>query len=125
MNAEQILSKKEEQIEVALNELDPVAFYNFCYDLSNIVKEYMDGLNSCPEHDGYLWSHILKSIPIKEDKKTFSGVQFSTDGDVILCDNEKAAEIVADFLELIGYDIATTGIYDEERGTTWYYIDVE
>lgn len=75
--------------------------------------------------DGVLWGHMIKSITEKCDNHTFSGVHFDTDGDVILCDDERAAEIIADFLQMIGYDVATTGIYDEESGNTWYYIDVE
>lgn len=76
-------------------------------------------------NDGFLWHHMLKTIPLKEDKKTFSGVHFSTDGDLILCDNENAAEIIADFLEAIGYDVASTGTYDGSTEPPWYYVDVE
>ena len=73
--------------------------------------------------DGILWKHMLKTIAEKCGKRTFSGVHFGTDGSMILCDDEKAAEIIADFLEMIGYDVVTTGTYDEEDGKTWYYID--
>ena len=76
-------------------------------------------------NDGILWNQIIKSIAEKCGNHTFSGVQFGTDGDMILCDNLTAAEIVADFLEMIGYDKATTGTYDEEDGKTWYYIDID
>lgn len=76
--------------------------------------------------DGTLWSHMIKSIEGKSGDSACSGVHFDTDGDMILCDDEQAAEIIADFLEMIGYDVATTGTYDEsEPGKTWYYIDVE
>lgn len=76
--------------------------------------------------DGVLWGHMIKSITEKCDKHTFSGVHFDTDGDVILCDNPAATEVIADFLQMIGYDVATTGTYDEsEPGKIWYYIDVE
>lgn len=77
-------------------------------------------------NDGVLWGHMIKSITEKCDKHTFSGVHFDADGDVILCDDENAAEIVADFLEMIGYDVAKTGTYDmSEPGKIWYYIDIE
>ncbi len=76
-------------------------------------------------NDGTLWIHMIKSIHDKCGNHAKSGIHFGTDGDMILCDNPAAAEIVADFLELIGYDVATTGTYDEYDGKTWYYIDVE
>ena len=76
-------------------------------------------------NDGVLWGHMIKNITEKCGNHTFSGVHFGTDGDLILCDNPAAAEIIADFLEMIGYDVATTGTYDEEDGKTWYYIDVD
>ena len=75
--------------------------------------------------DGLLWEHIIKSIEGKSGDSSFSEIHFDTDGDLILCDDEKAAEIIANFLEMIGYDVATTGTYDEEAGVTWYYVDVE
>ena len=75
--------------------------------------------------DGILWNEMIKSIAEKCGNHTHSGVQFGTDGDMILCNDENAAEIIADFLEKIGYDVAMTGTYDEECGTTWYYIDVD
>ena len=76
-------------------------------------------------NDGLLWGHMIKSIEGNAGNSSYSGVHFDTDGDVILCDDEQAAEIIADFLEMIGYDVATTGTYDEEDGKTWYYIDVD
>lgn len=77
-------------------------------------------------NDGLLWRNMIKSIKEKSGDSSFSGVHFDTDGDLILCDDEEAAEIIADFLEMIGYDVATTGTYDEfEPGKIWYYIDVE
>lgn len=76
-------------------------------------------------NDGILWNQIIKSIAEKCGNHTFSGIQFGTDGTMILCDNHAAAEIIADFLEMIGYYKATTGTYDEEDGKTWYYIDID
>lgn len=76
-------------------------------------------------NDGLLWGHMIKHIEENAGNSSYSGVHFDTDGDVILCDDEQAAEIIADFLEMIGYDVATTGTYDEESGNTWYYVDVE
>lgn len=76
-------------------------------------------------NDGILWNQIISSIAEKCGNPSKCGVHFGTDGDLILCDNPAAAEIIADFLELIGYDVATTGTYDEEDGKTWYYIDID
>ena len=75
--------------------------------------------------DGLLWGHIIKNIERKSGDSSFSGVHFDTDGDLILCNDKNAAEIIADFLEMIGYNVATTGTYDEEAGVVWYYVDVE
>lgn len=74
---------------------------------------------------GVLWNHIIQNIEANAEKRALSGVKFDTDGDVILCDDERAAEIIADFLEKIGFDVAKTSVYDEECGNTWYCIDVE
>lgn len=74
---------------------------------------------------GVLWNYIIQNIEAHADDSSCSGVHFDTDGDVILCDDEQAAEIIADFLEKIGFDVAKTSVYDEECGNTWYCIDVE
>lgn len=73
-----------------------------------------------------LWQYIIDQISSRaEIFSSSSKTIFETDGDLILCNSEPAAEAVADFLEAIGYNVATTGTYDEECGQTWYYIDVE
>ena len=46
MDVEQIKNIIEEKVKFALNELDPVSFQNFCYDISNLIEEYLDGSNS-------------------------------------------------------------------------------
>lgn len=52
--------------------------------------------------------------------------------DEILCDDEDAAEIIADFLENLGFDEVNTGYYDPEEDkrsnevdkfTGWYYVN--
>lgn len=75
--------------------------------------------------DGVLWKFMVEQIAQNAEKSGISGIQLDTENDVILCNDESAAEIIADFLEKIGYDVAKTGTYDEECGTVWYYIDVE
>ena len=76
-------------------------------------------------NDGTLWSHIIKNLAEKCGKPSTTGTHFGTDGDLILCDDQIAAENIADFLEMIGYDVAMTGTYDDYDGKTWYYIDVD
>lgn len=52
--------------------------------------------------------------------------------DEILCDDEDAIEIIADFLENMGFDEVNTGYYDPEQDkrsnevdkfTGWYYVN--
>lgn len=74
-----------------------------------------------------LWQYIIDQISSRAEifSSSSSKTIFETNGDLILCNNETAAKAVADFLEAIGYNVATTGTYDEECSQTWYYIDVE
>ena len=74
--------------------------------------------------DGVLWKFMLEQIAQKAEKSN-KRIRFDVENDVILCNDTLAAETIADFLEAIGYDVAKTGIYDEEGGNVWYYIDVE
>ena len=57
--------------------------------------------------DDNIWNYLLKSLQDNENNKH----GFWTDGEEILCRTEEQAEVVADFLEDLGFDCCT-GYYD-------------
>lgn len=61
--------------------------------------------------DNNIWTYLLKSLQDNEDKKH----GFWTDGEEILCETEEQADIIADFLEDLGFDCLNTGYYDPEE----------
>ena len=65
-------------------------------------------------NDGILWRHIVQQI--QNGCNTGHGAKFHiwTDGDVLLVDDESATEIIADFLEIMGFDVCT-GYYDPQE----------
>lgn len=78
-----------------------------------------------------LWADICKRLP-KCPSSSRHGIW--TDGQEILCDNEVMAELIADFLEDLGFDYVKTGFYDPEEDhregcvdshTGFYYVDVD
>ena len=84
-------------------------------------------------NDGVLWRHIIRRI--QNDAAGEYGARFHiwTDGDMLLVDDETAAETIADFLEILGFDVCT-GYYDPNEDqqsetvneyTGWHYIDIE
>ena len=84
-------------------------------------------------NDGILWRHIIQQI--QNGYTAGHGAKFHiwTDGDMLLVDDESAAETIADFLEIMGFDTCT-GYYDpkedQEGGTVneytgWHYISIE
>lgn len=84
--------------------------------------------------DGILWHHILTRLESGEFNHSMShGFHAWTDGEQILVDNEGAANNIADFLEILGFDTVVTGYYDPKDDaasgevddhTGWYYIDI-
>lgn len=71
---------------------------------------------------GDLWKYLIEHIE-KTNPVSWSGAHFDTDGDMILCDDKEATEIVADFLENIGFDSVHTGTWTADD--KWYYIDFD
>lgn len=84
--------------------------------------------------DGILWQHIISRIESGCAENVGPRFHIWTDGNDILVDDEGVAETIADFLEILGFDTATTGYFDpledarsgeEDDHTGWYYISVE
>lgn len=77
------------------------------------------------------WTYFIKCLQKYKDQNRHG---FWTDGDLILCRTEEAAENVANFLEDIGFDTVMTGYYDpvedERNGTVddhtgFWYVDID
>ena len=75
---------------------------------------------------------ICRSLP-SEPIDCNGRLSFWATDDEILCETEESANIIADFLENMGYDCVTTGYYDPEedkrhgevdRFTGFYYVTV-
>ena len=58
--------------------------------------------------DRNIWSYMIYSLQTNEDKKH----GYWTDGEQILCKTEEEVNIVADFLEDLGFCDLNTGYYD-------------
>ena len=58
--------------------------------------------------DRNIWSYLIYSLQRNEDKKH----GYWTDGEQILCKTEAEVDIIADFLEDLGFDCLNTGYYD-------------
>lgn len=78
------------------------------------------------------WDFIIKQIE-SFDGKLYSGLKIWTDGSEILVNTASAAEIIADFMAVLGYD-SHIGYYDPkdderdhcvDRYTGWWYIDYD
>lgn len=61
--------------------------------------------------DRYIWSYIIHSLQNNKDNKH----GYWTDGEEILCKTETEADVVADFLEDLGFDCLNTGYYNPEE----------
>lgn len=89
--------------------------------LENFEIEFMDK---------HIWSYLIKSLQNNENNKH----GFWTDGEEILCKTEEQAEVIADFLEDVGFDYVNTGYYDPiederngevDRYTGWWYVSID
>ena len=58
------------------------------------------------------WEHLINSL---FDNKEQNKHGFWTDGEEILCTTEEQAEVLADFLEDLGFDCVHTGYYDPKE----------
>ena len=78
--------------------------------------------------DRNIWSYLITSLRNNENNKH----GYWTDGEQILCKTEEEANIVANFLEDLGFDYLNIGYYDpvedEQEGcvddhTGYWYIN--
>lgn len=58
--------------------------------------------------DRNIWSYLIYSLQRNENNQH----GYWTDGEQILCKTEAEADIIADFLEDLGFDCLNTGYYD-------------
>ena len=74
---------------------------------------------------------ICKQLPKESHDFNVRSVIWAVE-DEILCDDEDVAEIIADFLEHMGFGEVNTGYYDPEEDkqnnevdkfTGWYYVN--
>lgn len=79
--------------------------------------------------DYKIWAYLIESL--KENEIIRGNRKFWTDGNEILCKSEEDANIVADFLNDLGFEDIRTGYYDPEEdkrnnecdeNTGYYYI---
>lgn len=79
------------------------------------------------------WRDILTAIHNHSGELTLSPAVVWEDGEEILVSDEITADVIADFLECLGFD-THTGYYDPEQDerdhatddhTGWWYIDID
>lgn len=58
--------------------------------------------------DNRIWTYLIESLKSNENNKH----GYWTDGEDILCKTEEEANIIADFLEDLGFDCLLTGYHD-------------
>lgn len=92
-------------------------------------KEVMNGFY-CKKADIPLEFNFTELLALLPQSPEDSRHGFWTNGDEILCKKEAAAEIVADFLEDLGIDVVTTGLYDpeeppEDEYSGYHYVSVQ
>lgn len=77
------------------------------------------------------WKQLIESLHNNEDRNKHG---YWTDGEEILCKTEEQAEVLADFLEDVGFDYVQTGYYDpkeDERNnevndhTGYWYVSID
>ena len=77
-------------------------------------------------NDGILWEHIIQRIQAGFGLNLGCGHDIYTDGNRLYALDKNTADVIADFLEMLGYDVYT-GFVDnskEEYGN-FYYIEIK
>lgn len=77
-------------------------------------------------NDGILWRHIMQRLQNGFGVNLGAGHGFYTDGNSIIVEDEVTADVIADFLEMLGFGVYT-GDCDERYGyyNGFYYIKIE
>ena len=77
------------------------------------------------------FNEICNQLP-REPHNAYGGTIIWAVSDEILCDNEDVVEVIADFLEHMGFNEVNTGYYDPkedkrnnevDKFTGWYYVN--
>lgn len=77
-------------------------------------------------NDGYLWKHIIKRIQQGFGGCLGCGHNVYTDGSKLFVEDEVDADVIADFLEMMGFDVYTFECEDPKNEYNGFYcIDVE
>lgn len=81
-----------------------------------------------------VWEVMRKAMVNAVKTGAYTDDYIWTDGSEILCNTENRAEVVADFLEALGFEEVRTGYYDPEEDkrnhevdhhTGWWYVDFD
>lgn len=77
-------------------------------------------------NDGILWKHIIERIQHGFGVNLGSGHNVYTDGNKLYVEDEIEADVIADFLEMMGFDVCTWECDDlNSEYNGFYCIDVE